>query len=67
MCTGEWEAGVERAEGKFFHYRNSGVRAQPALHCMTLVLDQLHQATVGVKGVAVTFSPFIVFLFLSKG
>lgn len=52
----DWEAGGGRAEGNLFQYGNSGVRAQSTSHCMTLVLNQLHQTPVGVKGVVTTFS-----------
>lgn len=31
------------------------------------ILDQLHQAPVGVKEIATIFSPFYIILFLSKG
>lgn len=58
MCTEDWEAGVERVEGRFFQYGNSGVRVQPAFHCMTTVFNHLYQALVRVKGVATTFSLF---------
>ena len=32
-----------------------------------MVFEQLHQALVAVKGVATTLSPFLIFVFLSKG
>lgn len=67
LCTGHYKAGVERAKVRLFQCRHPDARAQPALCWVTQGFEQQHQALAAVKGVATTLSPFLIFMFLSKG